>query len=203
MKAEAYAYSIDKAQKPLRLPDFTANDVFDIDFALLAKLGVKHVIFDLDATIRTAYSKTFDAEIISYFKKLESAYDFESVSLATNNIRNISAFGAPFGARIFQPYLKKGRPVYKPHRDFFKRILSTLGAKPQQVVMIGDKINTDIVGANRSGFFTVLVSPRGGDYWYETLLLTRYREKRALHIARQKIENPKKRRFKGMFKRTK
>lgn len=200
MKAEAYAYSMDKAQKPLRLPDFTANNVFDIDFALLAKLGVKHVIFDLDATIRSAYSKTFDAEIVDYFKQLESTHRFESVSLATNNIRNISAFGAPFGARIFQPYFKKGRPVYKPHRDFFKRILMTLNAKPQEVVMIGDKINTDVVGANRSGFFTVLVEPRGGDYWYETLLLTRYREKRTLHLARQKIENPKKRRFGGMFK---
>lgn len=202
MKSEAHAYDMKKSQKPVRLPDFSANDVFDIDFEALQQMGIQHIIFDLDATIRAVHSSDMEEDIASFLDKLNASGQFESISLATNNIRDVTAFSAPFGARIFQPYFQKGRPVYKPQRKFFQRILDTLHAEPHEVAMIGDKVNSDIAGANKAGLLTVLVQPRGDDYWYEQLLLTRYRQKRSIKRARERIEgNTLRKRWGKMLKK--
>lgn len=44
----------------------------------------------------------------------------------------------------------------KPARRFFDYALTHSGAKPQNTVMIGDNLNTDIVGARNAGIDTIL-----------------------------------------------
>ena len=36
------------------------------------------------------------------------------------------------------------------------------GVTPQQTAMLGDKLLTDVLGANRSGVLAVMVEPAGG-----------------------------------------
>ena len=50
----------------------------------------------------------------------------------------------------------------KPFRPNFKAALALLaeqGVAPNQVVMIGDQVMTDVVGANRMGLPCILVKP--------------------------------------------
>lgn len=51
--------------------------------------------------------------------------------------------------------------VYKPDRAIFRRALEQLGARPDQVVMVGDNYAHDIEGAAQLGIQTIWVNPIG------------------------------------------
>lgn len=185
MKAEAHHYFNDKSAAPLHLPDFSADSVLDIDFAKLKSLGVKHVLFDLDLTIRRTRAKEIEADIIAYLVGLHEEGIIGSLNLATNNMRSsLDQFSKPLGARVFQPFYRKGTIVRKPNIRYFERILQELDADPSEVVMIGDKAIFDVAGGNKAGMYTVLVKPQGKDLLHDKLLFIRFREKRLLKAAR-------------------
>lgn len=160
------------------LPDFIADDITGVDFAELKRIGVTHILLDLDQTLRRAYSKHLETEVIHVFQELKKKQTFSAIVIASNNSRNLTKFAAPIDARVFQPFWTGGRIIRKPNPLFFTRIMRELGIKPSQAAMIGDKLRADIIGANKAGIRTVLVKPRGYDYWYDLLLLSRLREQR-------------------------
>jgi HAD superfamily hydrolase (TIGR01458 family) len=52
---------------------------------------------------------------------------------------------------------KKGQIIGKPSPHFFALVLNDLNLQPENVVMIGDDIESDIIGAHRMGIRGVLV----------------------------------------------
>lgn len=188
MKAEAYPHFRNKKTAPQFLPDFSADSVLDIDFQQLQKLGVKHILFDLDLTIRVPRAKELEAAVITYLAEQRQAGRFTSLNLATNNVHDVTAFSKPLGATVYQPFLHKGRLVRKPHRVFFQKVLDDLRAQPHEVVMIGDKVRFDVGGGNRMGMVTILMKPQGKDLFHDRLLFIRTREKRLLRSARAALE---------------
>ena len=57
----------------------------------------------------------------------------------------------------------------KPHTRIFEYAMDEVGLKPSECVMVGDRLDTDIVGGNRAGMTTVLMKtnrkqkPKGED----------------------------------------
>jgi putative hydrolase of the HAD superfamily len=49
----------------------------------------------------------------------------------------------------------------KKSRKFYKSVLKKLNMKPQEVVMVGDNVKTDITPAREAGITTILVSSEG------------------------------------------
>lgn len=188
MRAEGYPYFRDKSAAPHHLPDFSADSVLDIDFDQLKDLGIKHVLFDLDLTIRKTHAKEIEADIITYLVNLHNQGIIASLSLATNNVHNMDRFSQPLGAKVFQPFYKKGKLIRKPHKPYFDKIIAELKADPSEIVMIGDKATVDVAGGNRSGMWTILVTPQGKDLLHDRLLFIRFREKRLLKAARALAE---------------
>lgn len=185
MKAEAHPHSAHKSSKLRHLPDFSATSVFDIDFAQLQKMGVKHALFDLDLTIRKPRAAEIEADIIAYLVALRNDGVLESLSLATNNMkRDVSQFSDPLGAHVFQPFYAKGRLIRKPHKQYFEKIIKALHAKPEEIVMIGDKAGFDVLGGNRVGMRTILLEPQGKDLLHDRILLIRARDNWLLKRAR-------------------
>lgn len=184
MKALAYTLNEKKIAAPVFLPDFTANKVDKIDFAMLESLGVKHLLFDLDQTLRRPYSRKLPPAVITLLNKVNHSRQFTSLNLVSNNQRNLSRYSNPIAARVFQPFRKGVRIIRKPHPLFFTHVLKELDAKPDECVMIGDRLHADVFGGNRMGMYTIYVKKHGAvDYWFDWLLLTRLREKRTLHDA--------------------
>jgi uncharacterized protein len=178
------------------LPDFVADDIADVDFALLKKMGVTHIMLDLDQTLRKPYSKRLEAEVIEIFRNLHDKKIFKDIAIVSNNSRRLARYADPIGALVFQPFWHKGRFIRKPNPLFFTRVLQELNIKPEQAIMIGDKIRTDVRGAHGVGIRTVLIKPRGRDYWYDRLILYRWREGRhyrqLLESWREKLRHHKK-----------
>lgn len=184
MKALAYTLHKKKIPEHSYLPDFTAHSVADIDFDLLKKLGVKHLLFDLDQTLRRPYSRHLEDAVVVLLKEVQSSRQFLSLNLVSNNQRKLHRYSQPIDANVYQPYRKGLRIIRKPNPEFFKYVLESLNTKPEYTVMIGDRLHADVLGGNRMGMYTIFMSKRGPiDYWFDWLLLTRLRDKRRLQDA--------------------
>jgi len=72
--------------------------------------------------------------------------------LRHNKEARVKHFAEPLGI----PYIHKAK---KPLRNAFYNALIQLGLRPNEVVMVGDQLLTDVMGANRLGLHTVLVKP--------------------------------------------
>lgn len=169
------------------LPNFSVTSVLDIDFANLKRMGVTHILFDLDLTLRKRKAPYIEAEIITYLVDQQKVGSFKTLNLATNNIHDVSAFSKPLGARVFQPFYAKGRLVHKPHRLFFEHIISELGVEPAQIAMVGDKLKYDVAPANDAGMVTILIDPIDNDNFFDKVRFLRMREKRLLKKARASL----------------
>jgi 4-nitrophenyl phosphatase len=106
---------------------------------------------------------------------LDFAATFDKFKLATLRIRAGADFIGTNGDRTFPlpeglvpgngallAFLETATDVVpvvigKPERVMFDVTLSRLGTEPQRTLMVGDRIETDIVGAQRAGWQTALV----------------------------------------------
>lgn len=195
MRALAHSLTKLKIAEASYLPDFTARSVDDIDFKKLKKLGIKHLLFDLDQTLRRPYSRHLDNEMVILLNEVNSSKQFKSLNLVSNNQRKLNRYSTPIDARVFQPYRRGIRIIRKPNPEFFNYVLDEIGTKPEETVMIGDRLHADVLGGNRMGMYTIYVGKRGGiDYWFDWLLLTRMRDNRRLRdaIAQRKNRKSKK-----------
>ena len=50
----------------------------------------------------------------------------------------------------------------KPSPRGFRRAMARCGAAPEETAMLGDKLLTDMLGANRAGVLPLMVEPLGG-----------------------------------------
>lgn len=73
----------------------------------------------------------------------------------------------------------------KPLKKGFKKAINKLQEKPENIAAIGDQIFTDVLGANRSKMFSILVKPLGEKDIFLTVIkrplenyvLKKYKEK--------------------------
>ena len=184
MKILGYELTKRKLASPSFLPDFTATNIDDIDFKQLEKLGIEHLLFDLDQTLRRPYSRKLPPSIVQLLNEVNTSKQFKTVCLVSNNQRNLKRYSEPINARVFQPFRRGMKYIRKPNPLFFNYVLDELNTTPEKTVMIGDRLHADVLGGNHMGMFTVYVKKRGAiDYWFDWLLLTRLREKRRFRDA--------------------
>lgn len=179
MKSDITA-GIAKNLRPLFVPDFTADHILDVNFSKLYSLGIRHILIDLDLTLKKKMSRKLEPKVNDFLIHNFKKYKFESISIASNNILNLERYSVPLQAHLFQPFWRGIRFIRKPNQAFYERILKEIRADPKKCVMIGDKLHGDVFGANRMGMMSVLVKPNGKDYWFDKILLTRMREHRTI-----------------------
>ncbi len=127
------------------------DSVFDIDYDRLWAAGVRALLFDLDNTLGRRRSRRLGDEARALLHSLERR-GFK-VGILTNRRRGEAGGSAAELAREFTT-LDVAR---KPHRAGFARVLAELGQPPSAAAMIGDRRLTDILGANRSGIYSIRV----------------------------------------------
>lgn len=127
------------------------GDVTDIDLDLLARDGIKGIIFDLDSTIMAPHSGKITNETATW---LELARENFKLAVVSNNKNDPYIKGV-------QEHLNMtvlGRAA-KPSRKLFLQVLDEFKLQAQQVVVVGDRPLTDVWGGHRAGMKTILVWP--------------------------------------------
>ena len=121
----------------------------------LAEKGVRLVLADLDNTL-VPYKETEPTRAVRTWKDALAA---EGITLFL--LSNSRKPGRPhgFAQKLDIPCIGHAG---KPKREGFFRAMERMGVTPDQTVMVGDQIFTDVLGANRSGVLAVMVEPMGG-----------------------------------------
>ncbi|HSH18117.1 MAG TPA: HAD-IA family hydrolase [Candidatus Saccharimonadales bacterium] len=158
-------------------PDYFADSVRDIDFALLRSKGVRYLVLDVDHTLTFYNTLDIDPETAAYLLNQKEQGRLDGIYIASNSRRDLTPIAGALEAVIIRPSRFKRR---KPRTRFFSRIIETIGCKPEEAVMVGDKLVMDVWGGNRAGMYTVLVTPLGRDMLFDRIIQRRFWNKRYL-----------------------
>ncbi len=131
-------------------PMYIYKSVEAIPFSLLEKENIKLVMLDMDNTLidkELNYTRDL-VEWIDRLKRENIKIYILSNSLNTKVVKSISK----------KLGIKYHNKAIKPLKGGFKYILEKEKVKPQNTLMIGDQLFTDVFGGNRVGVKTVLVN---------------------------------------------
>ncbi len=131
------------------IPDVYQKSIYTIDYKKLKKNGIKCLLFDLDNTIAPYKTVEPDAKLKELFAHLEQ--DFKVIIISNSPKNRVRPFKEKLNVDC--AYSSK-----KPFKTKYKRILELYRFKIDEVACIGDQLLTDICGANRMGFTSILVN---------------------------------------------
>ena len=136
----------------LPVPAYVADSIYDIAPQSLRSAGVRLVLCDLDNTL-TPYEESLPSPALQAWKKeLEAAGILLYVVSNSRKSRRCPDFCAALGV----PFVRHaGKPGVKGYQEALRQT----GIPPEEAVMVGDQIFTDIWGANRAGLRSLLVKP--------------------------------------------
>lgn len=141
---------------PLRnlAPDESAHDLAGVDLAALHARGKRLVLLDVDNTLLPWRSEDIPQDTIDW---IEGGKRLGLTFCIISNTRKPARLGR-LAARLGVPYL---RGKFKPSRAMYLQALEEFGVRPEEAVMVGDQLFTDVLGANRSGVESIWVKPMG------------------------------------------
>lgn len=132
-------------------PDLLIANLEEITVEVLERHNLKAIIVDLDNTILPWRGKDIPDRIIQWFKQNKQA-GIKFCIVSNNSNRRVSRLAGELGV----PAISR---AIKPRRKNFRRALLVLGTAPENTAVVGDQIFTDVLGGNRMGLFSILVSP--------------------------------------------
>lgn len=132
------------------VPTMYKKNIFEIDYEKLKKENVKVLLFDFDNTIIEKGNYVVSKKTVTLFNKLKKDFLIYVVSNSLNEKKLNTVCN-----KLEIPYIGDSR---KPLKKGYKK-LKFKGIKNNQIAMIGDQLITDIWGANRMGYISILVDP--------------------------------------------
>jgi HAD superfamily phosphatase (TIGR01668 family) len=133
------------------IPQKSVHSIYEIDVQTLWMSGVRGIITDLDNTLVGAKHPQATPELLDWLRRLQEI-GFQVVIVSNNNRLRVSTFSEPLSI----PYIFRAK---KPGNAAFRRALQIMSLAPNQTVVIGDQMLTDVLGGNRLGLYTILVRP--------------------------------------------
>ena len=160
----------------LFVPDIYQKSIYDINYKKLKKRGIKCLLFDLDNTLVPYNVDLPDIKVKDLFAELEESF---KVIIISNSPKDRLR---PFKEKLNVDVAFKSK---KPLKGKYKKIMEIYNFKDSEIACIGDQLLTDILGANRMGFTSILVNPIGPVEFTFTKI-NRFFESKILNIFAKK-----------------
>lgn len=132
-------------------PDIWVPDVHAITKAHLDALGVRGLLVDLDDTLVGSNDQSVPADALAWTTSWAKR-GFRVVILSNGRPERVARFA---DAARLPAFALAGKPFKKA----FRKGLAALELAPEESVMIGDQIFTDVLGAKLAGTKSILVNP--------------------------------------------
>lgn len=130
-------------------PDEELGSVFELDPARLKGAGKRGIIFDLDNTLGRRGVQEVERPVAELLVRLEQEGFLIGILSNDEGIGRLAKLD--------------GYPIYfnaqKPRRRGFRQLLREMDLRPEEAVMVGDNLFTDIWGAKRLKIYAILVQP--------------------------------------------
>ncbi len=133
------------------VPDMYQKSIFTIDYEKLKKSGIKCILFDLDNTIAPITSSSVDLKTKNLFEELKEM-GFKIIIISNSGKQRVEPFKE--GLNVDAAHSAK-----KPFKAKYLKILKLYDFLDNEVAAVGDQLLTDIYGANKMGFTSILVNP--------------------------------------------
>lgn len=130
-------------------PDIYAKNIYTINYNKLKDKGIKCLVFDLDNTLVPVKAKMTTREVETFIRRLRQN-KFTVILMSNSPKKRVSLFKKSLDIPVFSFSMK-------PLKRKYKKMLKEYGFDLSEVACIGDQIMTDIWGANRMGFTSILV----------------------------------------------
>lgn len=127
------------------------HSVFEISLEDFRQAGIRGIIIDLDNTLTEWQNPKLPQDAVAWLEKVMRA-GLRICFVSNNSIRRVEEVAARLGL----PFIAHAQ---KPRRKSFRHALAIMNTYPEETAVIGDQIFTDILGGNRLGLYTILVSP--------------------------------------------
>ena len=127
----------------------------DLTPELLSDMGVTLLLSDLDFTLAPKRVRRPDDSLRAWIDALQSHGITFMIVSNNRSGRRVREFCAELGV----PYQGHAN---KPSRRGIRAAMSRVGASPEHTAMLGDKLLTDVLAANRAGVLSLMVEPCGG-----------------------------------------
>ncbi|MEJ5170667.1 MAG: YqeG family HAD IIIA-type phosphatase [Fimbriimonadales bacterium] len=149
-------YNPDRLPRMLRglCPTAAVDSVLCIDPCSLAERGKRLLLLDVDNTLLAWRGREVPSDVAAWVRAvLAKGLDVCVVS-NTKRPRRLRALCSALGI----PFV---RDRFKPSRRMFLLAMERYGAGPEETIMVGDQLFTDVLGARRAGIEAVWVRPVG------------------------------------------
>jgi len=136
------------------IPDYVFKTIYDIPLEKLYEDGIRLILTDLDNTL-ISYAETLPHERLFEWKKKIEELGFEFILVSNSRKDRVDKFAKAFDI----PYQKFST---KPLKRGIKRAMKKIATKKydkNQVLLIGDQLMTDILGAKRCKIKAGLIYP--------------------------------------------
>ncbi len=143
----------------LVIPRSYQKNIFEIDYQSLKKAGYHNLIFDIDNTIMPVNSIDVSLKLQRFMNEIKKDFN---ICLVSNNSHDRVY---PVSEKLNLLSLSN---AHKPTPEAFKQSLILLKGTPENTIMIGDQMLSDIVGGNQNGLYTILVEPYQKKYDLKT-----------------------------------
>ena len=132
-------------------PDYYVPSIQNIDFQVLIERGVRLLLLDVDNTIVPFKESLPDEDVRLWIQEgRKQGLDFTLVSNAYPRRVEIIAKALD----VSYVYMAK-----KPFPGGVRESLKKNGAGPEEAIMVGDQIFTDVLAARLAGVPSILVDP--------------------------------------------
>ncbi|WP_051662968.1 YqeG family HAD IIIA-type phosphatase [Alicyclobacillus macrosporangiidus] len=145
------------------MPDEYVASVHDIDLNRLHRQGRRLILCDLDNTL-VPWNDPQVPDVLRDWIRRGQELGFSFCIVSNNRGPRVSRFAQESGL----PHIAAAR---KPKPAAFQEAMRRFDARPEQTVMVGDQLFTDVRGGNRCGIYTILVLPIHRREWWGTKVL--------------------------------
>jgi hypothetical protein len=144
-------------------PDKIYDSVEEIDLQELWEKGFRGILLDLDNTIAVRNSNFLQSQTKNWVSKAKEI-GFR-VCLISNNLEKRTS---EIARELNVSYLARAG---KPRKKAFLRALERISLSPEEALVIGDQLFTDILGGKRASLYCVLVKPKASNDLLHTKVL--------------------------------
>ena len=129
-----------------RFPTF---DCANAEFLL--SIGVKGIVLDVDNTLEPYENPLPTQKVLDWLEDLKNK-GIKAAIVSNNNQERIELFNKDIG---LVAYYKAG----KPKKKNVLRALNDINVAPEDAILMGDQVFTDVLAAHFSGIRAILVPP--------------------------------------------
>jgi HAD superfamily phosphatase (TIGR01668 family) len=151
--------TFDKSKVSERLqplvPARAEENLAGVDLAALWESGKRLLLLDVDNTLVRWKGEDLDPGILSWLGKAKEMGFQLCIISNTRRVERLERLSAKLS-------IPTVRGKFKPSRAMFRLALIKFKRSPEEAVMIGDQLFTDVLGANRTGIDAIWVRRMAG-----------------------------------------